>query len=65
MVHRTADHPARLKPATIAAYRDTFKLLLAFASQQTGKQPCELDIDDLDADHPRLGRRQRAARSIP
>ncbi len=37
-------------PQTIAAYRDTFRLLLAFASQRTGKQPCELDIDDLDAE---------------
>jgi integrase/recombinase XerD len=36
-------------PQTIASYRDTLRLLLAFASEQTGKQPCELDIDDLDA----------------
>jgi integrase/recombinase XerD len=36
-------------PQTIASYRDTFRLLLAFASKRTGKQPCELDIDDLDA----------------
>src|SRR6266566_1040839 len=36
-------------PQTIAAYRDTFRLLLAFAHDQTGKQPFELDIDDLDA----------------
>src|SRR6266536_5160798 len=36
-------------PQTIAAYRDTFRLLLAFAHQQTGKQPFQLDIDDLDA----------------
>jgi integrase/recombinase XerD len=36
-------------PQTIAAYRDTFRLLLQFAAEQTGKQPCELDIDDLDA----------------
>ena len=36
-------------PQTIASYRDTFRLLLAFASKQTGKQPCRLDIDDLDA----------------
>ena len=36
-------------PQTIASYRDTFRLLLSFASAQTGKQPCELDIDDLDA----------------
>src|SRR5215831_14735855 len=37
-------------PQTIAAYRDTFRLLLTFASQRTSKQPCELDIDDLDVD---------------
>jgi len=36
-------------PHTIAAYRDTFRLLLHFAQQQTGKQPFQLDIDDLDA----------------
>jgi site-specific recombinase XerD len=37
-------------PRTIVAYRDTFRLLLTFASQRTGKQPCQLDIDDLDAE---------------
>ena len=37
-------------PRTIAAYRDTFRLLLTFASQRTGKQPFQLDIDDLDAE---------------
>jgi len=36
-------------PQTIAAYRDTFRLLLAFAREQTAKQPFQLDIDDLDA----------------
>ena len=36
-------------PRTIAAYRDTFRLLLDFAHERTGKQPFELDIDDLDA----------------
>jgi integrase/recombinase XerD len=36
-------------PQTIAAYRDTFRLLLRFAHDQTGKQPFDLDIDDLDA----------------
>ncbi len=36
-------------PETIAAYRDAFRLLLRFASEQTGKQPFQLDIDDLDA----------------
>lgn len=36
-------------PETVAAYRDAFRLLLCFAQQQTGKQPFQLDIDDLDA----------------
>ena len=36
-------------PHTIAAYRDTWKLLLAFASQRTGKRPTDLLITDLDA----------------
>jgi integrase/recombinase XerD len=34
---------------TIAAYRDTIRLLLAFAAQHTGKAPSDLDIDDLGA----------------
>ena len=37
-------------PNTIAAYRDAWKLLLSFASQQTGKPPSTLDIADLDAE---------------
>jgi integrase/recombinase XerD len=36
-------------PHTIAAYRDTFRLLLGFAQQHTGKQPSKLQIEDLDA----------------
>lgn len=36
-------------PCTIAAYRDTLRLLLTFAQKQTGKQPCQLDFSDLDA----------------
>ncbi len=34
---------------TIAAYRDTFRLLLAFAETRTGNPPARLRIDDLDA----------------
>jgi integrase/recombinase XerD len=37
-------------PRTITAYRDTFRLLLGFAQQQTGKPPCRLDFADLDAE---------------
>ena len=36
-------------PHTIAAYRDTFRLLLRFAAHRTGKQPSSLDLSDLDA----------------
>jgi integrase/recombinase XerD len=36
-------------PRTIGAYRDAFRLLLRFAHGRTGKQPFELDINDLDA----------------
>src|SRR5574337_371745 len=37
-------------PNTIAAYRDTWRLLLAFVQSQTATQPCRLDIADLNAD---------------
>jgi integrase/recombinase XerD len=36
-------------PHTIAAYRDTMRLLLAFASERLPTEPSELDIADLDA----------------
>lgn len=36
-------------PNTIAAYRDTLRLLLVFASERTGSAPSGLDIGDLDA----------------
>lgn len=35
---------------TIAGYRDTFRLLLRFASAQRGKPPVKLGIEDLNAD---------------
>jgi integrase/recombinase XerD len=38
-----------VSPRTVATYRDTFRLLLAFVEQQTGKQPYQLDLADLDA----------------
>ncbi len=37
-------------PRTVAAYRDTLKLLLQFMHTRTGKAPSQLDWDDLDAD---------------
>ncbi len=55
-------------PNTIAAYKVTFRLLLGFASQRTGKTPSALDIAELDAplvaaflDHLERDRRNRTA----
>jgi len=36
-------------PNTIASYRDTFRLLLAFAQARTGRPPSRLALEDLDA----------------
>ncbi len=36
-------------PHTVAAYRDTFTLLLGFAAQRTSRAPAQLSITDLDA----------------
>ena len=40
----------QVSPRTVAAYRDTLRLLLGFAQQRTGTPPCRLDLADLDAD---------------
>jgi len=37
-------------PNTIAAYRDTLRLLIGFAAQRLHRQPSELDLGDLDAE---------------
>jgi site-specific recombinase XerD len=37
-------------PHTIAAYRDTFRLLLSFLKARTGKAPSVLDLGELNAD---------------
>ena len=36
-------------PHTVAAYRDSIRLLVAYAANATGKQPVDLDVTDLDA----------------
>ncbi len=36
-------------PHTVAAYRDTFRLLLVFSTQRSGTKPSDLDLGDLDA----------------
>lgn len=53
-------------PQTIAAYRDSLRLLLTFAHQQTSTPPAQLDWTDLDAplinaflDHLETGRGNR------
>lgn len=35
-------------PNTITSYRDTFRLLLQFASEQTGKAPTQLTVEQVD-----------------
>jgi len=54
-------------PHTIAAYRDTFRLLLAFVQQRRGKAPSALTLAELDApligaflDHLERGRANKA-----
>jgi integrase/recombinase XerD len=39
----------RASSHTIAAYRDTWRLLLGYASRQSGTPPSQLDLADLDA----------------
>ena len=39
----------RVSPHTVGSYRDTFRLLLLFAQQRTGKAPSRLELADLDA----------------
>jgi site-specific recombinase XerD len=36
-------------PRTVGAYRDTLRMLLAFAQARTGKAPSQLDVADVDA----------------
>ena len=37
-------------PHTVASYRDTFRLLLGYASRQLARQPTDLSVTDIDAD---------------
>ncbi len=39
----------RASPHTVAAYRDTWRLLLRYTQQSIRKSPAELDFEDLDA----------------
>ena len=50
VLHRPADHPAQLQPAHDRRLpRHVHGCCSRFAHDQTGKQPFQLDIDDLDA----------------
>jgi site-specific recombinase XerD len=42
-------HQRDASPHTIAAYRDSFRLLLTFVHQRTGTAPSRLRLEDLDA----------------
>jgi integrase/recombinase XerD len=37
-----------LSPHTVASYRDTFRLMLAFAAQHVGRAPSNLQMEELD-----------------
>jgi integrase/recombinase XerD len=39
----------QVSPRTIVTYRDSFRLLLQFLKERTGKKPASLCVDDLDA----------------
>jgi integrase/recombinase XerD len=39
-----------VSPHTVAAYRDSLRLLLCFVHDATGKAPSQIDFDDLDAE---------------
>ena len=41
---------ATSSPNTVASYRDTFRLLMRFASARHGKPPVKLAVEDIDAD---------------
>jgi site-specific recombinase XerD len=43
-------HQRRASPNTVAAYRDAFRLLLRFLTDQRGKAPSQVALVDLDAD---------------
>lgn len=43
-------HHRAVSPRTVAAYRDTFRLLLQFAKRHTGKSPTSLKLVDLDSE---------------
>lgn len=49
VLHRPARAAAPSQPRTVAAYRDTFRLLLAFTKTRTGTAPSKLTFQDLDA----------------
>ena len=38
----------RASPQTVAAYRDTFRLLLQFLGRRSGRQPAQLSFEDLN-----------------
>jgi integrase/recombinase XerD len=43
-------HQIQASPNTIAGYRDTFRLLLRFVSDRTGRAPTKLKIEDIDSE---------------
>ena len=42
-------HQRAVSPSTVAAYRDTFRMMLAFAEKTIGKSPTDLTLADVNA----------------
>jgi Phage integrase, N-terminal SAM-like domain len=49
-MRRVAGNQRHASAHTIASYRDTWRLLLAFANSRTGIPPSQLDLADVDAE---------------
>jgi integrase/recombinase XerD len=43
-------HQLRASPATVGGYRDTFRLLVRFASERAHKAPSDLEFEDVDVE---------------
>lgn len=48
--HHRLPNQRNASPLTIASYRDALRLMILFASERAGREPCHLSVKDLDRD---------------
>jgi integrase/recombinase XerD len=48
--HHRLPNQRNASPLTIASYRDALRLMILFASEHAGREPCHLTVKDLDRD---------------